>query len=154
MFEYIKWDKLFEYIKWDVTFEYISALSSKSWIHSGEAAYLFECITFFVQCKKNIYPRLSLSFTVKLENGLRAHLANRFLLNIDVAKIWLTPPSPFWFIWRWKICKCDSRHSIKIYIFWRIRIISYYLLRLNGALFGKGIVFWGKFIALKGPSSI
>ena len=43
---------------------------------------MFECITFFVQCKKNIYPRLPLSFTMKLENGLRAHLANRCFLNL------------------------------------------------------------------------
>ena len=50
------------------------------------------CSSASLSCKKNIYPRLSLSFTMKLENGLRAHLANRFLLNIDVAKIWLPPP--------------------------------------------------------------
>ena len=32
---------------------------------------------------------------MKLENGLRAHLANRCFLNIDIAKIWLTPPPRF-----------------------------------------------------------
>ena len=88
----INYLNIFEYIKWDVTFEYISALSSKSWIHSGEAAYLFECITFFVQCKKNIYPRLPLSFTMKLENGLKAHLVYMCFLNLDVAKLDEPPP--------------------------------------------------------------